>query len=259
MTNTSIQPVSDARGIGVMWSTEQPVTLGMAGRADPRRATDFQALLLAMAGHDLRQPLQIIQSAHDRLGVGIRTKFKQEMLELGQHAIDRLTGQLDQLLGALRLYEHSREAKLSPVQLEPLFRQACSENDESARRKGIDIIVCTTRASVMSNALLLNGILRNLIGNAIKYTDPKGRILIGCRRSGQDIRIDVCDTGIGITDEQVSRIFEAFTRVDYARCDGLGVGLFIVRRAVEVLGHRIDVSSAVSRGSRFSIFARRAD
>jgi two-component system phosphate regulon sensor histidine kinase PhoR len=242
MTNTSKRPaiVSDAR-------------------AGPQRATDFQAVLLAMAGHDLRQPLQIIQSAHDRLGVGIRTKFKQEMLALGQHAIDRLTGELDELLGALRLYEHSREAKLSPVQLEPLFRQACSENDESAWRKGIDIIVCPTCASVMSNELLLNGILRNLIGNAIKYTDPKGRVLIGCRRSGENIRIDVCDTGIGITDEQVSRIFEAFTRVDYARCEGLGVGLFIVRRAVEVLGHHIDVSSAVSRGSRFSIFARRAD
>jgi two-component system phosphate regulon sensor histidine kinase PhoR len=262
MTITSKRPaiVSDAWGIGVKRSTEQPVTLGIAGRAHLRRATDFQAVLLAMAGHDLRQPLQIIQLAHDRLGIGIRTKSQQEMLQLGQHAIDRLTGQLDQLLGALRLYEHSREAtKLSAVQLEPLFRQACSENDESAWRKGIDIIVCPTCASVMSNTLLLNGILRNLIGNAIKYTEPRGRILIGCRRSGQNIRIDVCDTGIGITDEQVSRIFEAFTRVDYARCDGLGVGLFIVRRAVEVLGHRVDVSSAVSRGSRFSIFARRAD
>jgi two-component system phosphate regulon sensor histidine kinase PhoR len=259
-TNKRLATVTDAKGIGVMQTTDQHETTGAEGGAHLRRATDFQAVLLAMAGHDLRQPLQIIQSAHDRLGIGIRTKSQQEMLQLGQHAIDRLTGQLDQLLGALRLYEHSREAaKLSPVQLEPLFRQVCSENDESAWRKGIDIIVCPTCASVMSNALLLNGILRNLIGNAIKYTDPKGRILIGCRRSGQNIRIDVCDTGIGITDEQVSRIFEAFTRVDYARCDGLGVGLFIVRRAVEVLGHRVDVSSAVSRGSRFSIFARRAD
>jgi two-component system phosphate regulon sensor histidine kinase PhoR len=119
--------------------------------------------------------------------------------------------------------------------------------------------LCPTRVSVMSDALLLNGILRNLISNAIKYTDPKGRVLIGCRRSGQNVRIDVCDTGIGITDEQLSRIFEAFTRVDYTRCDGLGVGLFIVRRAVEVLGHRIHVSSAISRGSRFSVVAPRTD
>jgi hypothetical protein len=103
----------------------------------------------------------------------------------------------------------------------------------------------------MSNAVLLNGILRNLVSNAIKYTEPKGRILIGCRRSGQNVRIDVCDTGIGITSEQLSRLFEAFTRLDSTRCDGLGVGLFIVRRAIEVLGHRIDVCSAASRGPRF--------
>jgi signal transduction histidine kinase len=111
----------------------------------------------------------------------------------------------------------------------------------------------------MSNALLLSGILRNLVGNAIKYSEPKGRVLIGCRRSGRNVRIDVCDTGIGITSEQLSRIFEAFTRLDSKRCDGLGIGLFIVRRAIEVLGHRIDVSSVASRGSRFSIFAARTD
>jgi two-component system, OmpR family, phosphate regulon sensor histidine kinase PhoR len=240
-------------------ATEQPVTLGMAGRADPQRTTDFQAVLLAMAGHDLRQPLQIIQSSHELLGIGIRTKSEQRLLQTGQHAIDRLNGQLDQLLGAVRLYEHSKEAKLSPVALEPLFRQACYENEESALQKGINIRVCPTGASIMSNAVLLNGILRNLVSNAIKYTEPKGRILIGCRRSGQNARIDVCDTGIGIAGEQLSRIFEAFTRLDSTRCDGLGVGLFIVRRAIEVLGHRIDVRSAASRGSRFSIFAARTD
>src|SRR6267378_2520317 len=240
-------------------ATEQPVTLGMAGKADPQRTTDFQAVLLAIAGHDLRQPLQIIQSSHELLGVGVRTKSEQDLLQTGQHAIDRLNGQLNQLLGALRLCEHSKEARLSPVALEPLFRQACHENRESALQKGIDIRVCPTGASVMSNALLLNSILRNLVSNAIKYTEPKGQILIGCRRLGQNVRIDVCDTGIGITREQLSRIFEAFTRLDSARCDGLGVGLFIVRRAIEVLGHRIDVSSAASRGSRFSIIATRTD
>ncbi len=258
-TNKRLAIVTNARAIGVMRATRQPVILGMAGRPDPQRTTDFQAVLLAMAGHDLRQPLQIIQSTHERLGIGIRTKSEQDLLQTGQHAIDRLTRQLDQLLGALRLYEHSKEAKLSPVALEPLFRQACHENEESALQKGIDIRVRPTGASVMSNALLLNGILRNLVSNAIKYTEPKGRILIGCRRSGQNVRIDVCDTGIGITGEQLSRIFEAFTRLDSTRCDGLGVGLFIVRRAVEVLGHRIDVRSAASRGSRFSIFAMRTD
>jgi signal transduction histidine kinase len=73
------------------------------------------------------------------------------------------------------------------------------------------------------------------------------------------VRIDVYDTGIGIAPEQLSRIFDAFERLDSARCDGLGIGLFVVRRALELLGHRIEVKSAVARGSRFSIVAPRSD
>jgi two-component system, OmpR family, phosphate regulon sensor histidine kinase PhoR len=231
----------------------------MEGTADIQRTPDFQALLLAMAGHDLRQPLQVIQSAHDRLGIGIRSKFEQDLLQTGQRAIDNLSGQLNQLLDALRLLEHSKKAKLSRVELEPLFRQACYENEESASRKGIAVRVCSTSASVMSNSLILNGILRNLVSNAIKYTQPNGRILIGCRRLGQNVRIDVCDTGIGIADERLFKIFEAFTRLDSTRRDGLGVGLFIARRGIGVLGHRVNVKSAASRGSRFSIIAARAE
>lgn len=107
----------------------------------------------------------------------------------------------------------------------------------------------------MSNPLLLSAILRNLLTNAIRYTEPGGRILIGCRRSGCDVRIDVYDTGIGIASERLPKIFDAFERLDSLRCDGLGIGLFIVRRALELLGHRIEISSEVSKGSRFSVFA----
>jgi signal transduction histidine kinase len=249
-TNERLTGVTEAMGAGA---------LGMEGTADIQRTTDFQAILLTIAGHDLRQPLQIIQSAHDRLGIGIRTKSEQDLLQMGQIAIDNLSGQLDQLLDALRLFEHSKKAKLSPVKLQPLFQQACYENEERASQKGIAVRVCPTSASVMSNSLILSGILRNLVGNAIEYTQPNGRILVGCRRLRQNVRIDICDTGIGIADEQLLRIFEAFTRLDSTRHDGLGVGLFIVRRAIGVLGHRVNVKSAASRGSRFSIIAARAE
>jgi two-component system phosphate regulon sensor histidine kinase PhoR len=131
----------------------------------------------------------------------------------------------------------------------------CSENEDAALGRGVDMRVCSTKARVMSNSVLLSGILRNLVTNAVKYTQPGGRILIGCRRTGQDMRIDVYDTGIGIPPEQLPRIFEAFERLDHMRCDGLGIGLFIVRRALELLGHRIEIRSTVSQGSRFSIFA----
>jgi signal transduction histidine kinase len=94
-----------------------------------------------------------------------------------------------------------------------------------------------------------------LLTNATRYTEAGGRILIGCRRKGPELRIDVYDTGIGIQEHQLPRIFESFTRLAPERSNGLGIGLSIVRRAIEVLGHRIEVRSVVGEGSLFSIYA----
>jgi two-component system phosphate regulon sensor histidine kinase PhoR len=226
--------------------------------ADPQRASDFQAALLGMAGHDLRGPLQVIRGTYEMLGTRVRTQSERAWLERGERAISGLTEQLDRLVGALRLYECSKTMEISPVGLAPLFWRLCNENEDAALRRGIDIRVCSTEARVTSNPVLLGGILRNLVSNAVKYTEPGGRILIGCRRSGRDVRIDIYDTGIGIAPERLSRIFEAFERLDSTRCEGLGIGLFVVRRALELLGHRIEVRSVVGQGSRFSVLAPRA-
>jgi len=96
-----------------------------------------------MAGHDLRQPLQIIQSSHDLLGIGVRTQSEQDLLQTASTQSIASMDQLNQLLGALRVCEHSREAKLSSVALEPLFRQAFYEM-RKAIAEGIDIRVCPT-------------------------------------------------------------------------------------------------------------------
>jgi len=239
-----------------MSATEHsPVTIGY--KLDLQSTIDFQAALLGMAGHDLRQPLAVIRLTYEWLGSPLRTKSNQELLDLGEKAVQRLTEQLDQLTTALHLYEQTKYIEISPVAVTPQLWQAYDENKDAALQKDLSIRVCQTSAFVMSNKTLLNVILRNLVSNAIKYTKPGGRILLGCRRSGDEVRIDVCDTGIGIAQEQLPRIFKAFNRLDATRSEGLGLGLFIVRRAIDVLGHRITVSSAVSRGSRFSIFARR--
>ena len=225
---------------------------------DLQRASDFQAALLGMAGHDLRQPLQIIQSAYEWLGSRVGHTSEKVRLERGERAIARLTEQLDRLVSALRLYEHTQRMEISPVALAPLFWRIANENESDARENGIELRVHATRGVVMSNPVLLEGILRNLVRNAVKYTDPGGRILIGCRRVKDDIRIDVYDTGVGIAPEHLPQIFDAFQRVDSTRADGLGIGLFVVRRAVQLLGHRVEVRSAVGSGSRFSVFARAA-
>jgi signal transduction histidine kinase len=144
------------------------------------------------------------------------------------------------------------------VRVEPLLQQATYANKVAALTKGVSVRTVPTSATINSNALLLGTVLRNLVSNAVKYTQPGGRILVGCRHTGRSIRIDVYDTGIGIAGDQMPLMFDAFTRLDPTRCDGLGIGLFIVRQAIGVLGHRIDVASTPCRGSRFSIFTDQA-
>src|SRR5580692_6603361 len=91
------------RAFDAIGATGRPITWSMTATAQPQTFSDFESLLLAIAGHDLRQPLQIIQSAHELLGCGVRTKSELRLLERGQIAINRLTEQLDQLIAALRL------------------------------------------------------------------------------------------------------------------------------------------------------------
>ena len=237
----------------------RPVSWNMTASARPHRVSNFEAVLLAIAGHDLRQPLQVIQSAHELLALGVRTSSELRCLRSGQNAIDRLKEQLEQILTALRVGEFPRRLELTPVRVQQVLRQACRENEQAALSKGISIQMVSSDATILSDGLLLGAALRNLVSNAIKYTQPGGRILVGCRHSRSGIRIDVYDTGTGIPGEQIPKIFEAFTRLDAARCDGLGIGLFIVRQALAILGHRIDVASTPCRGSRFSVFVAREE
>ena len=102
---------------------------------------------------------------------------------------------------------------------------------------------------------LLEQMLRNLLANAVKYTE-RGKILMGCRRHGGKLRIEVWDTGIGIPGEQLDGIFEEFRQLNNSareRDRGLGLGLSIVRRVGDLLGHRIEVRSWPGRGSVFAI------
>ncbi|HEY2526708.1 MAG TPA: HAMP domain-containing sensor histidine kinase [Xanthobacteraceae bacterium] len=222
-------------------------------------ANDFYGVLLAMAGHDLRQPLQTIMTAYEWLGRRLDTSSEHEYVRRGMFAITQLSDQLNLLVEALRLHEHSANVEPVPVALMPILARLSGENEELADRKGLTLRIRPTHAAVISDPFLLEGILRNLIRNAVKYTGPGGRVLVGCRRRGALLKIEVRDTGIGISPDKLSQIFEAFRRLDSTQADGLGLGLFVVRRAVDLLGHDIEVRSALGQGSCFSVLAKAAD
>jgi two-component system phosphate regulon sensor histidine kinase PhoR len=225
-----------------------------ADRAD----TDFSATLLAMAGHDLRQPLKLITSAHDVLAPMLVSEEQREELTRAGDATTQLATMLGQLVEALQLRERSGDDLHLPVPLRPILEDLAAEFAEAARLKGITFLVAATRWAVFGHPVLLTGMLRNLIRNAIDYTPAGGGVFVSSRRCGAELRIEVRDTGVGIRANMLSMIFRAFDRADESRPDGLGLGLFIVKHAADLLGHRIEVRSAEGRGSCFTIVATAA-
>jgi two-component system, OmpR family, phosphate regulon sensor histidine kinase PhoR len=220
--------------------------------------SDFSATLLAMAGHDLRQPLQVITSAHDVLAQTLASEEQREQLIRAENATAQLASMLGQVVEALRLRERSGDDLHVAVPLRPVLEDLAAEFAEMARLKGITFLVTATRNVALSHPVLLTGMLRNLIRNAIDYTPAGGGVFVTTRRCGAELRIAVRDTGVGIRASALSTIFRAFQRAEKSQPDGLGLGLFIVKHAADLLGHRVEVRSTEDQGSCFTIVASAA-
>ena len=235
------------------------VGIAMSQNANPGKA-NFLATLLAMAGHDLRQPLQIITNAHDVLARIVHSDEQREELAQAGAATKRLANMLGQLVEALELHERSGDHFDLPTRLQSILADLAAEFAKSARLKEITLRVTPGRGAALSHPVLLSGMLRNLIRNAIDYTPPGGSVSVASRRFGSELRIEVRDTGVGIPAKALSTIFTAFQRADESRTEGLGLGLglFIVKHAADLLGHRVEVRSVEGRGSCFTIVANAA-
>jgi two-component system, OmpR family, phosphate regulon sensor histidine kinase PhoR len=216
---------------------------------------DFPATLLAMAGHDLRQPLQLITSAHDVLARILHNDEQREELARAEDATARLASMLGQLVEALQLHERSGDHLHVPVRLRPILEGLAAEFCGLARLKGVTLHLASVRGAAVSHPVLLTAMLRNLIRNAIDYTPAGGSVFVASRRCGSELRIAVRDTGVGIRANALSTIFRAFQRADQTRPDGLGLGLFIVKHAAKLLGHRVEVRTVEGQGSCFTIVA----
>ena len=158
---------------------------GTSPRPELLRAVDFYASILAMATHDLRQPLQVIVSALELLSRRVTEGPAQAHLERGEQASAQLMEKLEQLADALHICRHFGKIVPKLVRVETVVQRLAQQFDGPARGKGIDFRSLPTRAVIMSQPLLLDGILRNLARNALDHTSPGGSVLSAADAAGR--------------------------------------------------------------------------
>jgi two-component system, sensor histidine kinase len=231
-------------------------------RAAAETANRAKSQLLAAASHDLRQPLHALGLYVAALAARARDSEWRSMVCSVQAAAEALDLQFAQLLDLSRLEAGAWRPKRSTVVLGPLLAGIASEFAPQAATRGLALRAVRTQLAVDSDPELLARIVRNLVANAVRYTRDGG-IVIGARRRGARVAVEVVDTGVGIALEHQLRIFDEFYQVEDPaatgrRAGGMGLGLAIVRRLADMLRHEIELSSRAGRGSRFAVVAPRA-
>ncbi len=221
----------------------------------------IKSRLLATASHDIRQPLHALSLLVERLGSRVNGGAAgpdRDLVEKIQRSTQDLTATLETLLDLSRVEAGTLEPEIEDVALDPLLDQLEAEFGEQARRRGLRLRVRRCGLAVRSDRVLLARILRNLVSNALRYTDDGG-VLVGVRPGGETLRVQVVDTGRGIATADRERIFQEFRRAgNGGAAEGLGLGLAIVDGLVQLLGHELRLRSVLGRGSTFEVRVPRA-
>ena len=221
-------------------------------------ANSAKSRFLAAASHDLRQPLHALGLFVAQLRTATTAAERQRVVERIDTAVAMMNELFKALLDISRLDAGALTPDITEFPMARLLDRLRTTFAGTAKEAGLDFRVVPTDAWVRSDFVLLEQILLNLTSNAIRYA-ARGGVLIGCRKRGRDLRIEIWDTGPGIPDDQRQKIFSEFYRGNDPQHDrrglggGLGLGLAIVDRLCRLLHHPIELSSDVGRGSRFSV------
>ena len=232
----------------------------LTATAQARRAAETANIsktrFLAAASHDLLQPLNAARLFTSALrqhpGLDAEASGLAERIDASFRAAEDL---LDALLDTSRLDAGSYRPDVGGFALAELFDSLKAQFAVVAEQRGLRLRVVPTRLAVRSDPQLLRRILQNFLSNALRYTSTGG-VLLGARRRGDSVRIEVWDSGPGIAAEQRARIFGEFQRLQQPSPwgeKGLGLGLSICDRLAGILGHRLDLYSQPQRGSGFSV------
>lgn len=221
-------------------------------RAD--QANAFKSTFLAFVGHDLLQPLNAAKLSLSALMELDASPLGASLVGQVDRALASLEDLIRTLLDLSRLEAGAMLPDVGAFEVERVIGPLRQEFGPLARARGLALTVRPSDAVVQSDPLMLRRILQNLLNNALRYTESGG-VLLGCRRRGGMLRIEVVDTGPGIPDDRREAVFQEFQRdaVAGAEHGGFGLGLSIVRRLALALDHAIDLASRPGRGSRFAV------
>jgi signal transduction histidine kinase len=216
-------------------------------------ANRAKSSFLAAASHDLRQPLQTLKLLQAALRQHHPSGEARSLVDGIGQSLETMASILTSLLDVNRLESGNLRPSVSEFSLYEIFEPLAGDFFASAQEKGLRLRIVRSEFIIRSDRRMLAEMIRNLLSNAVRYTD-RGRILLGCRRAGDNVRIEVWDNGIGINEHQLPHIFDEYYRgTDGVERGGFGLGLAIVKRLGEILDHRVEVRSIPGKGTRFFI------
>ena len=224
-------------------------------RATAEAANRSKTRFFAAASHDLRQPLHALGLFASALQAKVRDPEVAHMVHSINGSVEALDGLFNELLDISKIDAGVIKPVLTVFPVKHLIDRLRLDFGAEAHAMGLRFHARASGAWISSDPLLLERILRNLISNALRYT-RQGGVVLGCRRRGNDLSIEVWDSGIGIAPEQIDRVFEEFYQVGNAERSskkGLGLGLSIVKRLSGLLGASLRLRSRAGRGSVFAI------
>ncbi|MDC0612684.1 ATP-binding protein, partial [Vibrio sp.] len=222
------------------------------------RESRSKSRFLAAVSHDLMQPLNAARLFASSLAEVAKENESRELathIESSLSAAEELIGDL---LDISRLESGKLDTNIHRFALNDVLSHLSAEFSVIAEQQGIEFATVPSSTIVVSDPKFLRRIIQNFLTNAFRYT-PRGKVILGVRRAGAHVRIDVWDNGSGIEDDKQKIIFDEFTRASTIRSDqGLGLGLAISKGLAQVLGHRIEMRSWPGEGSVFSLVLQRA-
>ncbi len=215
-----------------------------------RASGDYRGRIMAIAGHDLRTPLRTAVYALEKLRRG-GVADPVRLMQVAQDALIEVGNEFDDLAALSGDDDALELPTLADLPLGEVLHPVLLRWRRQAELKGLRLRAVPTSLIVHSHRALLAALVGNLVGNAVKYT-PRGSVLVGARRRDGHAVITVADTGIGMDEARAEHMFGAFRQAD-ARNEGLGLGLWIVRRTADTLGYPVQWRSQPGRGSCFTV------